>query len=227
MADYYSVMASAVSRMSSKTDEARHAVYERARTAVLESLRTHDPPLSPAELATEQFALEAAIARVETELRRNATEEAMVPTKAEITERLAQDPALVQRTQPKAQSIERRVFALNLKGTLVLMGTGGGRFMWWWRKVRKANIPEELRVTFEQFGETVIATFLAMGITAKYTYTGPLGVLNETWQEALAWLAERRDIQERREDRRETVEWAILIWVVMGLIAEIILVMRL
>ena len=75
MADYYSVIARAVSRLPSKTDEARHAIYERARTAVQESLRTHDPPLSPAELATEQFALEAAISRVETELRRSAREE--------------------------------------------------------------------------------------------------------------------------------------------------------
>jgi hypothetical protein len=76
MADYYAVIARAVSRLPSKTDEARHAIYERARTAVQESLRTHDPPLSPAELATEQFALEAAITRVETELLRSAREEA-------------------------------------------------------------------------------------------------------------------------------------------------------
>lgn len=75
MADYYSVIARAVSRLPSKTDEARHAVYERARTVVQKSLRTHDPPLSPTELATEQFALEAAISRVETELRRSAREE--------------------------------------------------------------------------------------------------------------------------------------------------------
>jgi hypothetical protein len=136
MADYYSVIARAVSRLPSKTDEARHAIYERARTVVQESLRTHDPPLSPAELATERFALEAAISRVESELRRSPREEAdlsapslglisgakefvrwvrerldhnisiirnrlrlgkttkVVPTKAEITERLA---AFVQR----------------------------------------------------------------------------------------------------------------------------------
>ena len=75
MADYYSVIARAVSRLPSKTDQARHAIYERARTAVQESLRTHDPPLSPADLAAEQFALEAAITRVETELRRSAREE--------------------------------------------------------------------------------------------------------------------------------------------------------
>jgi hypothetical protein len=75
MADYYSVIARAVSRLPSKTDEARHSIYERARTVVQKSLRTHDPPLSPTDLATEQFALEAAISRVETELRRSAREE--------------------------------------------------------------------------------------------------------------------------------------------------------
>jgi hypothetical protein len=75
MADYYSVIARAVSRLPSKTDEARHGIYERARTALRENLRTHDPPLTPAELATEQFALEAAISRVETEQRRSAREE--------------------------------------------------------------------------------------------------------------------------------------------------------
>lgn len=210
MADYYSVIVSAVSHLPSETDEARHAMYERARTAVQERLRTHDPPLSPAELATERFALEAAISRVETEFRRSARGEAASST-------------------PSLSFISRvREFVRYVwEGTTVVMGSGGGGlFMWWWRKVRKANIPEELRATFEQFGETVIATFLATGTTAKYTYTGPLGVLNESWQEALAWLAERRDIQERREDRLETVGWAILIWVIMGLIADIILVMR-
>jgi hypothetical protein len=75
MADYYPVIVRAVSRLPSKTDEARHAIYERARTALQENLRTHYPPLSPAELATEQFALEAAISRVETELQRSARKE--------------------------------------------------------------------------------------------------------------------------------------------------------
>ncbi|MGB6660201.1 MAG: hypothetical protein WBE90_14175 [Xanthobacteraceae bacterium] len=75
MADYYPVIARAVSRLPSQTDEARQAIYRRARTAFREGLRAHDPQLSPAELATEQFALEAAISRVETELRRSAREE--------------------------------------------------------------------------------------------------------------------------------------------------------
>ncbi len=64
MADYYSVIARAVSRLPSTTDEARHAIYERAR----------NPPFSETELATEQAALEVAISMVEvvSDLRRGA-----------------------------------------------------------------------------------------------------------------------------------------------------------
>ena len=65
MADYYSLMARAVSRLPSNTDEARRAIYERARATLLESLRTLDPPISEAELANAQFALGEAIRRVE------------------------------------------------------------------------------------------------------------------------------------------------------------------
>jgi hypothetical protein len=64
MADYYSVIANAVSRSSSKTDEARRAIYERARTALREALRDYEPPL----LANEQVALEAAVYRLEADL---------------------------------------------------------------------------------------------------------------------------------------------------------------
>jgi hypothetical protein len=65
MADYYSVIARAVSRLPSKTDEARHAVYERVRTVFQETLRKSDPPLSGIELAKEKAALDTAISRVE------------------------------------------------------------------------------------------------------------------------------------------------------------------
>jgi len=65
MADYYSLIAGAVVRLPNKTDEARRAIYERARTALRESLRALDPPISEAELADAQSALEEAIQRVE------------------------------------------------------------------------------------------------------------------------------------------------------------------
>jgi hypothetical protein len=65
MDDYYSLIARAVARLPSKDDEARRAIYERARTALRESLRALDPPISEAELANLRSALEEAIQRVE------------------------------------------------------------------------------------------------------------------------------------------------------------------
>jgi hypothetical protein len=61
MADYYSVIATAVSRLPSKTDEARCAIYDRARTALQEALRNYEPPL----LAKEQAAFDDAIRTLE------------------------------------------------------------------------------------------------------------------------------------------------------------------
>jgi hypothetical protein len=80
MADYYSVIASAVSRLPSKTDEARHAIYERARTALREALSNNNPPFSETELANEQAALDASIRVLEvvSDLRRGAQVELVI-----------------------------------------------------------------------------------------------------------------------------------------------------
>jgi len=68
MADYYSVIARAVSRLPTrKADDARHAIYEEARKALQERLG-NDLQISDAELVNEHYALEAAIYRVEDEL---------------------------------------------------------------------------------------------------------------------------------------------------------------
>ena len=56
MADYYPVLARAVSRLSENNAGTRHELYERARGIVLEELRKRDPE----KLAPEQAALEAA-----------------------------------------------------------------------------------------------------------------------------------------------------------------------
>jgi hypothetical protein len=161
--DYYSLIALAVSRLPSKTDEARHALYERARTALKEKLRPHDRPVSAAGLATAQFRLEAAIRRVELELvfgyihgvtrkeaapssssgvlsppnfvisrvrefvrsvagklndnitimrdrLRSSEATKLVPTKTDITARLAQGLKFGQKTQLKAKDTARRIY---------------------------------------------------------------------------------------------------------------------
>ncbi|WP_018387642.1 hypothetical protein [Ancylobacter sp. FA202] len=67
MADYYPLIARAIGGLPDKTGEARKAVYERARRALLAQLTAVDPPLSEPDVAREQQALETAIGRVEAE----------------------------------------------------------------------------------------------------------------------------------------------------------------
>jgi hypothetical protein len=67
MADYHSILARAVSRSPSTTDEARHTIYEHARTALHERLG-NDPQISDAELVNEYYRLEVAIYGVEEDL---------------------------------------------------------------------------------------------------------------------------------------------------------------
>jgi hypothetical protein len=67
MADYHSIIARAVSHLPSTADEARHAIYEQARTALHHRLG-NDPQISDAELVNEHYRLEAAIYTVEEDL---------------------------------------------------------------------------------------------------------------------------------------------------------------
>jgi hypothetical protein len=51
--------------------------------------------------------------------------------------------------------------------------------LWWWRKVRRANIPQILRDEFEQYGETVIVGALTSIIDGAST---PMQALILKWQ---------------------------------------------
>ena len=66
MADYYSLLAKAVSNLPKAGPEpARKAIYDRARKALLRQLRSLGPALSEADIAREEAALEAAIGKLE------------------------------------------------------------------------------------------------------------------------------------------------------------------
>ncbi|MFC6491979.1 hypothetical protein [Ancylobacter dichloromethanicus] len=67
MADYYPLIARAIGGLPEKTGEARKAVYERARRALLAQLSAVDPPLPEPDFARERQSLETAIGRVEAE----------------------------------------------------------------------------------------------------------------------------------------------------------------
>ncbi len=76
MTDYYPLIARAVSGLDKSTGEARRALYERARTALLAQLRGVTPALSEADVTRERLALEEAIRRVEMDAVRRPSGEA-------------------------------------------------------------------------------------------------------------------------------------------------------
>jgi len=66
MADYYPILARAVSRLATNNAQARQEVYEHARTILVAQLRSQDPELSALNIMSERVALEGAILRAET-----------------------------------------------------------------------------------------------------------------------------------------------------------------
>ena len=67
MADYHAILKRAISALPSPTGEARRAVYEKARTALVNQLKSFDPPLAASEITQQRLQLEDAIRKVESE----------------------------------------------------------------------------------------------------------------------------------------------------------------
>ncbi len=82
MTDYHPLIARAVEGLDKSSGEARRALYERARTALVTQLRSVDPPLSESEITKERLALEDAIRKVEADAARKARAELREPRPA-------------------------------------------------------------------------------------------------------------------------------------------------
>lgn len=75
MTDYHPLIARAVEGLEKNTGEARRALYERARTALVSQLRAIEPALSESEITRERLSLEDAIRKVEAEAARKSRTE--------------------------------------------------------------------------------------------------------------------------------------------------------
>ena len=67
MAEYYPLLAKAVASLPDATPEARRAIYERARSALIGQLRATQPPVPEADIQAENKALDDAASRLEAE----------------------------------------------------------------------------------------------------------------------------------------------------------------
>lgn len=72
MAEFYEVLKRAVGALPGNTGDARRAVYERARKALIAQLEGFSPPLTPSEITSQRLSLEEAIRKVEGEAARAA-----------------------------------------------------------------------------------------------------------------------------------------------------------
>ncbi len=72
MAEFYEVLKRAVGALPENSGDARRAVYERARKALIAQLEGFSPPLTPSEITSQRLSLEEAIRKVEGEAARAA-----------------------------------------------------------------------------------------------------------------------------------------------------------
>src|SRR5580693_6587240 len=76
MTDYQPLIARAIEGLGKSTGEARRALYERARSALVTQLRAVEPALSESEITRERLSLEEAIRKVEADAARKSRIEA-------------------------------------------------------------------------------------------------------------------------------------------------------
>jgi hypothetical protein len=83
MADYYPLIARAIAGLDpSAPGEARRALYERARSALIAQLRSVQPPLSESEITRERLSLEEAVRKVESEAAQRARDASRAGSRA-------------------------------------------------------------------------------------------------------------------------------------------------
>jgi hypothetical protein len=91
MADYYPLIARAVSGLDKSTGENRRALYDRARVALVSQLRGVQPPLDETDITRERLALEEAIRKVESEAAKRARSDAPEPVESSLRDRGLRD----------------------------------------------------------------------------------------------------------------------------------------
>jgi hypothetical protein len=112
MADYYPLIAKAVTGLEKSTGEARRALYDRARSALVAQLRGVTPALSESDITRERLSLEEAIRKVETEAARRSRTDP--PPRAAPPVRPAR-PDPPQPSQPSVEAVEMRPAPLQIR----------------------------------------------------------------------------------------------------------------
>jgi hypothetical protein len=98
--------------------------------------------------------------------------------------------------------------------------------MFGYPQLRPTVIPREKRDVFDRIGETGIQLTIAGGFNPALPELSEIYRDANVRQFAQDWLTERADIRARHEWRMERVEWAVLIFVAIGVFVDLYLVFR-
>jgi hypothetical protein len=147
MADYYELIKKAVGHLDpAAAREPRRALYERARAAQITQLRTIDPPLSEAEIVSEQLALEEAVRRVEAEAKRSG--DVLVRTLSDLLAAADRIGEPVTRAESSSSVVHAEALAfapnqsIEVSSPMVICGGATGRLVryWRWRSLPPRNV---------------------------------------------------------------------------------------
>jgi hypothetical protein len=86
MTDFYPMVLAAVSKLDPNTEEARQALYQRARTTLADRLRNLDPPLPEQRIMEQRLAFEEAVRRAEADWARGLVEHELLSKLADALE---------------------------------------------------------------------------------------------------------------------------------------------
>ena len=106
MAEYYAVLSRAVASLEANTPEARRAVYDKARNALIGQLKAIVPPLPTSEISRQRLELEEAIRRAEREATSAAGGVAQRPPARRPSPPPSPSPSPPPQAQPRAQVVE-------------------------------------------------------------------------------------------------------------------------
>jgi hypothetical protein len=118
MTDFYPMVLAALAKLDRNTEEARQALYQRARTTLAERLRNLDPPISEQRIMEERLAFEEAVRKAEADWTRDLAERELL---AKLADRVDNDRSLAEASQRPRQTWT------NLSGKL-RQAASGARF---------------------------------------------------------------------------------------------------
>ena len=100
MAEYFPLLERAIAGLQDATPDARRAIYDRARAALLNQLRAMDPPVPEADIERESLALDEAVTRLEANINKDKPSAAPTRPAMPIRPAAAAPPGLPVGTPP-------------------------------------------------------------------------------------------------------------------------------